>query len=402
MTVRAARSLRTELLVKLGFVTSAAVIQVGLTTALIAEGDLGRTLWPLIALWGGSTAVFIVYGAYLVEQLVVRPLRRLAAEADSLAAGEFPPEPAGYEATELAHLGRRYRDMAADLLDVQSEVVRVEKLAGIGRLAAGVAHEVRNPLGAIGNYVEILRRRGADQDITGEMQRAIERIERIVQSLLAYAHPDAPAPAGSADLNLAVETAMSFLSAQGALRGQAVELAPEAGLAPVKGNGHALEQVVVNLVLNACQAAPGGRVVVGTAAHAFRSRHSEVRRQADQASPGRPARAWSSRPRRLQLEPGTRGALLYVADDGPGVPDRERERIFDPFYTTKPPGRGTGLGLAIVARTVHEAGGTVWVDRAREGGAAFKVFLPHAEVDVLQALEKAVPNVGVSHALAGH
>ena len=77
---------------------------------------------------------------------------------------------------------------------------------------------------------------------------------------------------------------------------------------------------------------------------------------------------------------GTPGAVLYVADDGPGVADADRDRIFDPFFTTKPPGEGTGLGLAIVARTVHDAGGVVWVDRAREGGAVFKVFLPLAGV----------------------
>ena len=75
---------------------------------------------------------------------------------------------------------------------------------------------------------------------------------------------------------------------------------------------------------------------------------------------------------------GNPGVLLFVADDGPGVPEADRERIFDPFYTTKEPGEGTGLGLAIVARTVHESGGVVWVDRAREGGAVFKVFLPLA------------------------
>ena len=83
-----------------------------------------------------------------------------------------------------------------------------------------------------------------------------------------------------------------------------------------------------------------------------------------------------TRPRRADLPAGTAGTLLVVADDGPGVADADRERIFDPFYTTKDPGKGTGLGLAIVARTVDSAGGIVWVDRAREGGAAFKVFLP--------------------------
>ena len=85
------------------------------------------------------------------------------------------------------------------------------------------------------------------------------------------------------------------------------------------------------------------------------------------------------RPWRPDLPAGTRGGLLYVADEGPGVAEVDRERIFDPFYTTKDPGKGTGLGLAIVARTVHDAGGVVWVDHAREGGAVFKVFLPQAE-----------------------
>src|SRR5678815_4162038 len=80
----------------------------------------------------------------------------------------------------------RYRAMAEDLLDAQSHIVRVEKLAGIGHLAAGVAHEVRNPLGAIATYLEVLQRRGADPAVTGEVRRAIDRIERIVQGLLDY------------------------------------------------------------------------------------------------------------------------------------------------------------------------------------------------------------------------
>jgi signal transduction histidine kinase len=81
-------------------------------------------------------------------------------------------------------------------------------------------------------------------------------------------------------------------------------------------------------------------------------------------------------PRRRELPAGTPGVLIVVTDAGPGVPEADRERVFDPFFTTKPPGSGTGLGLAIVQRIVHESGGLVWVDDAREGGAAFKVFLP--------------------------
>jgi signal transduction histidine kinase len=113
-------------------------------------------------------------------------------------------------------------------------------------------------------------------------------------------------------------------------------------------------------------------------AQKFEARHGAGGRRDGDNGGGGERRCWAPRPRRPDLEAGMPGVLLYVADEGPGVSEADRERIFDPFFTTKEPGEGTGLGLAIVARTVHEAGGVVWVDRAREGGAVFKVFLPHA------------------------
>lgn len=381
------RSLRAELLVNLGFVTSAAVLLVGLTTVLILGGDLRDAAWPLIALWVGSTAVFVLFGAYVVHRLVIRPLGVLAAEADVLASGELPTTPAAYETSELSQLAARYRAMAEELLDVQSHVVRVEKLASVGRLAAGVAHEIRNPLGALGTYVEVLRRRGSDPDITGEMHVAIARVDRIVQGLLDYARPEHAASGvrsrgpGQADLNAAVATAVEFLGRQGLLAGRNLALGLDSGELCVQGDRHGLEQVVINLLMNACQASAHGVLAVGTVSRPFELEHRDQARRADASADGATGRrGWSARPHRRDLAPGTPGAVLYVADDGPGVPEADRERIFDPFFTTKPPGEGTGLGLAIVARTVYDAGGVVWVDRAREGGAVFKVFLPLAGV----------------------
>ena len=375
------RSLRTELLVNLGFVTSSAVILVGLNTVLLLGGDLGDAWRPLVALWLGSTLVFVLFGSYLVHRAVIRPLQQLAAEADTLARGTVPPDPPGYETRELEDLAGRYRAMAEELLDAQSHMVRVEKLAGIGRLAAGVAHEIRNPLGALGTYADVLRRRGSDPAVTTEMHTAIGRIDRIVQGLLDYARPGATngngrSPETGADLNGIARTATNFLMAQGLLRTEGLELRLAPGLPPVRGETHGLEQVVINLIVNAVQAAPAGRITIGTMAHEFEPRHGAATRR--DGAEGKDGRRWASRPRRPELETGARGALLYVADEGPGVAEADRERIFDPFFTTKAPGEGTGLGLAIVARTVHEAGGVVWVDRAREGGAVFKVFLPHA------------------------
>ena len=374
------RSLRTELLVSLGFVTSAAVILVGLTTVLLYGGDIRDSFWPLLTLWLGSTAVFVLFGAYLVHRSVVRPLAVLVAEAEVLGEGRLSQPPPVYETAELARLSARYRVMAEDLLDAQSQIVRVEKLAGLGQLAAGVAHEVRNPLGAIATYLEVLQRRGADPAVTGEIRRAIDRIERIVQGLVDYGRPPgaAPAEAAETDLNAAVRTVAGFLEAQGMFRGHDVVLQLDPAAPAVRGDRHELEQVVVNLAANACQAWPGGRVTIGTRVTAFEARGNEGRASDQERSASRPARRWAARPRRPDLPIGSRGLMLYVADEGPGVPDADRERIFDPFYTTKEPGQGTGLGLAILARTVHESGGVVWVDRAREGGAVFKVFLPLA------------------------
>lgn len=380
--VRKRLSLRTALLLELGFVTSAVVAVVGLTTIVITGSDLRTSLATLLVLWLGSTLLFVLSGAYAVHRLVLAPLRRLTAEADALALGEFPAH-APQATAELELLAARYRVMAENLLDVQSQVVRVEKLAGLGRLAAGIAHEVRNPLGALGTYVEVLARRGADPKVTGDMHQAIGRIERIVQGLMDYARPAlngrAKHASPAADLNAAVRTVLEFLGSQGMLHEHTMECQLDPNLPAVRGDQHLLEQVVINLVVNACQASPRGRVVVGTVSKRLGAERRASVRQGD--SPGRrafPERTWTPEPRPPELPPGTAGAMLFVADDGPGVSDRDRERVFDPFYTTKDPGRGTGLGLAIVARTVHESGGTVWVDRAREGGAVFKIFLPIA------------------------
>lgn len=369
-------SLRIRLLFDLGYLMAAAVLLAVLVTVLIVGGDLRQAIWPLCAVWAGSIAVFAAFGSYLLRRLVLRPIERLIAEADSLAAGDFSVARGVYETPEMTHLAERYRVLAEDLLDAQSHVVRVEKLASIGRLAAGVAHEVRNPLGALGTYTEVLRNRGVQAEITDEMQRAIGRIELTVQSLLDYARPGAPT--GRIDLRAAIESTLDFLGAQGLFNEHHLELAMSE-VPCLSGDRHAMEQVVLNLVVNACDAAPGSRVWIGLHARPFEARHRTARRNSDAEAAAVPLeRKFTARPRRPEIQPGTPGVLLRIADDGPGVPDVERERIFDPFYTTKEPGKGAGLGLAIVARTVHELGGIVWVDRAREGGAAFKVFLPLA------------------------
>jgi two-component system NtrC family sensor kinase len=374
MAARRPQSLRMELLFQLGFLASSAVLLTGLATAFIARFGIEESIGALVVLWMGSSVVFVLFAHHLVRRMLLRPLETLAVEATALEGGALPAGTPAYESQEFAQLAERYRRMATSLLDVNSQIVRVEKLAGVGQLAAGVAHEIRNPLGALHTYVEVLRRRGTDAGITQSMAAEIERIEHIVRGLLDYSRPGPPT--GSGDLNEVLAATIGFLSDQGALRG--VTLALDLAETPqvVRGDRHALEQVVVNLLLNARDATPNGHVTAGTVFWRYEA-HPSAQRRTGEPVPAVPG-VRLPRPRRMDLAPGAPGVLLFVADDGPGVPATDRERVFDPFYTTKAPGAGTGLGLAIVARTVHDLGGIVWVDRAREGGAVFKIFLPLA------------------------
>jgi signal transduction histidine kinase len=293
-----------------------------------------------------------------------------------VAAGHLDARAPGADTRDFQILGERLNRMTDHLLDAQGQVIRAEKLASVGRLAAGIAHEVGNPLGAVGTYVDVLQRRGADQEVVAGMRREVERIDRIVRSLLDYARPreDSVQPV---DLRAVAAGAFELLQAQGALRNVAARLDVSPDTPRVLGRAHVLEQVIVNLMLNAVDAAAGRTVVLGTRRWLYELVRMPTRRATDPglaAFPRVPAR----RPSRTDFAPGHPGALLFVADAGPGVAPEDRAKVFEPFFTTKAPGQGTGLGLAIVAREVFEMGGVVWVDDAREGGAAFKVFLPEA------------------------
>ena len=367
------RSLRTILLVNLGILTGAALILVGGSAVLFSSVEGPEAMYLVLAYGAGALLVILGFGAWLVRRMVIRPLAALASTADLLQGdGAVAVPDHRFEAKEFADLEARFRAMAERLLDAQGQVVRVEKLAAIGRLSAGLAHEIRNPLGALNTYVEVLRQRGVDAEVVNAMQQEVGRMDRIVAGLLDYARPRVAAHA-PADLAAAVRTTVEFLTRQGALKGHPVELVADPDAPAVGADPHDLQQVLVNLILNARDASPGSRIVIGVHRHA----------------PGAPQRHSDettilARPRRRNAPPPPRpsgpvtfgGTLLIVADEGPGVPEADRERVFDPFFTTKAPGDGTGLGLAIVARAVHDAGGVVWVDRAREGGAVFKALFP--------------------------
>jgi len=368
-------SLERELLINIALLAGAA-ISLAVLTALVAQ-----LLQPSFAMVGlvlmiiADVGVLFLFARFLLEKLVIRPLQDLIAVADELADGNLEARASPAATEELTDLGERFNRMTDRLLEAREELIRAEKLASIGRLATGVAHEVGNPLSAIGTYVEVLQRRGADAEILSSIERETDRIDRIVRSLLAYARPKEE-EIGDVDVEAVVRTAVDLLTQQGAFAGARLSPVVGSGLPTVRGTVHGLEQVVVNLLLNALDAAPDGTITVGAESMTFESDLRTDRRRTDGSQDPLPQRGLLPRPKRPEIPNGTPGVLMWVADSGPGVPEEDRQRVFDPFYTTKEPGYGTGLGLAIVQATVHEMGGLAWADAAREGGAAFKVFLP--------------------------
>src|SRR6266704_918035 len=187
--MRAKPALRTELLFYLSFFAAAALLVGVATTQVASTFAPGEEFWMMIALVALEVGVFVVFGRHLVTRLVLRPLGELTATADAVADGDLDARAPDAETRDFATLAERLNRMTDHLLDAQSQLVRSEKLASIGRLAAGVAHEVGNPLGAIGTYVEVLRRRGGDPEVMAGLTRELERVDRIVRSLLDYARP---------------------------------------------------------------------------------------------------------------------------------------------------------------------------------------------------------------------
>jgi two-component system, NtrC family, sensor kinase len=376
--IRPKPSLRTELLLNLAVLAAGALVLAvfsAVLAPLLGHGMLG--FWLLTALVVADVVIFIGFGRYLVSRLVTEPMETLVGATQAVASGEMSRRAPPGATREFDRLAESVNLMTERLLDAQSALLRAEKLASVGRLAAGVAHEIGNPLAAIGNYMELLGRRGAAPDLVAAIEREAARIDTIVRSLLDYARPR-DAVREPLDLGAVAERAVELLRSQGSLRSVSVEVLRGDGLPTMLGDPAALEQVFVNLLLNAVDAAgEGGRIAVATSATRLGDAGEREQRGADPDAAAAAGRSMRRSGRHLEtVADGTPAVQAVVADSGAGVPEQLAERVFDPFFTTKPPGKGTGLGLAIVQRIVHDHGGRVDVSRAREGGAAFTVIFP--------------------------
>src|SRR5918999_4250380 len=375
-------SLRTELLANIGVLALAALV-LAVGSVILTEGMLGaaRGTLHLSLLIGADVAIFVAFSAYKLRGLILRPLEEAVGTAEAITSGDLTRRLAHGNTEEFRRLAISFNQMTDRLIAEQELLVRSEKLASVGRFAAGVAHEVGNPLAAINAYAHILRDHAASHPSAAqavqEIRREVDRIDRIVRGLLDYSRPRKATPYAVA-VNDVVTSVVELLKTQGVLKRIDVTCDFVPPVPRVFGNSHDLEQVLVNLLINAADAmSEGGRLVVHT--ELIRSevlerglpRRTDVEVKPVLRGPSPRARAWLARANRP-----AECVKIVVADSGPGVPPGLAERIFDPYFTTKEPNRGTGLGLAIVARIVEGLGGTIWVTPAREGGAAFHLLFP--------------------------
>jgi signal transduction histidine kinase len=388
------QSLATELLATVAVLAAAALLlAVGGVVLLVGWLDPAQTALYLSLLIAADVGIFVVFGALQLQRLVLRPLRATVDAAEAIAAGDLARRVPSAESRELEALATSVNRMTERLLEERTQLVRAEKLASVGRLAAGVAHEIGNPLGAIHGYAHLARSQVADRpaalDALAGLERESARIDRIVRGLLDYARPRRQTPL-ALPVNDAVRTVAELLAAQGALRRVALALDLDDSSPRIVADRHDVEQLFVNLLINAVDAMGGvGRLAVRTerieratleqARHRVGDEGYASGEADDRALPPVPrepsprVRIWLARAVDVSA-----AVKLVVADSGPGIAPADAERVFDPFFTTKDPGQGTGLGLAIVLRTVESAGGTVWVERSREGGAAFHLLVPAA------------------------
>ncbi len=339
--------------------------------------------WPLVALL--VMLVSVVWVSVLRRQVVALvevPLAQCVAAAEAIAAGDSTRRVPVGDTHEFAQLAVSINRMTEQMLAATQSRLRVEKLATMGRIAAGVSHEIGNPVSAIANYAHVLRMRTVDVPGTTEpidaLEREIARIDRIMRGLLDYARPRrlTPKPIVVDEVILDV---VRLLDDQGIVRRFRVTRNLEAADGMVYAERHDLEQVFVNLLLNAVDAMDReGDVVISSRINDAQSFAETIDKRRDDLTPQR----WVHRPSKRALawlaRPAGPSRFLQVvmADSGTGVAPDDEERIFEPFFSTKQPGKGTGLGLAIVASTIENLGGTIWVQRAREGGAAFVMLFP--------------------------
>jgi two-component system NtrC family sensor kinase len=323
-----------------------------------------------------NALILILFGIYLLSKTVVKPINRLVALTEKFDGDipvvhkeESPNNEIGRLSQSLSHMLRQLdanerklkenisslENANREIQKAQDEMVESEKMASVGRLATGVAHEIGNPLGIILGYIELLERGDLTdserKDFLNRMESELSRIHRIIRDLLDFSRPS-PAEQHDTDAHAILEEVLSVLGPQPGFETVKIERFLKAETVMVRMGQDPLKQVFLNIIINAADA------------------------MADD-----PCRADKPIKSQLTLESFNKNGFLVMrfSDTGCGVPRDDLKRIFDPFFTTKAPGKGTGLGLAICYKIMDRAGGRIRMESDPGRGSTMTLEMPLAD-----------------------
>ncbi len=402
--------LRRELLASLGILFGGVTLLLGIALSLVlpffrSPGEATAFILVVVAV---DLVIVLTFGGWALKKNLLEPVDRMARGVKQIADGDYRHRlelPNGLELRSitvsvnamadrliagqqvLAENVRSLDETNVMLVEARNEVIQAARLASVGTLAAGIAHEVGNPLTAIIGYADVALRRieagHGDPELLESIRSEAQRIDGIVRGLLDFARPQ-PDEIAPVRVEEVVEGVRELLKNQGRLGQIEHSWTLDETCPPVLMDPRHLEQVLVNLLLNASDAVkdvdePKIEVAVwseeGPAANPLRRRGDDP--------PGvnymhrrRVARAFAVEALGT-LESAHRVVVVAVSDNGPGLPSVDETHVFDPFFTTKEPGKGTGLGLFISARLVSGMGGRIDLENTPDG-ARFEVRLPEA------------------------
>lgn len=325
---------------------------------------LGRRLIALSIIL--DLVIIAFFGFYILSRRVVRPVHKLIKTTEDIARGKFPSEIdfGGVKEINQLHeaLKRMYDEIEGSKMKVkdniealeesnrvlrrtQRELIASEKLASLGKLAAGVAHEIGNPLSAIGGYVEVLKKGymfdgEKKAEFLTNIQREVDRIDRIIRTLIDYSRPK-DLELKKVEVNDLIGRVVDIIKTQGILKNIDLKSELSNALMPIEADPDQVSQVIINLILNAKDAVSQDGVITVSTTRTLNG-----------------------------------GIEIAVKDNGVGIPKEAMDKIFDPFFTTKQPGKGTGLGLSVSQRIVQTFNGNISVESEPGKGTIFRIVFP--------------------------
>ena len=312
-----------------------------------------RTLASFVLITLAGMALATLLGCFMAGK-IINPVHRLIRASQQVTEGSLTPDIGPVSSGEMAVLQNTFKEMVAAMgrrrAESQDRLLLSERQASVGRLAAGVAHEINNPLTGVLTYTHmLLRRKDLNEEVRADLQtvaEATERVRKIVKGLLDFSR-QTKLDREQVDVNRLISNTIALMENQALVKGIGMAFKPGDDLHTVNMDRNQFQSVLLNVLINALDATkPGDSITVST----------------------------SNSP--VVNEAGQEGIEISVADTGCGIPPEHLNKLFDPFFTTKEVGHGTGLGLSVTLGIVQRHGGSIQVISEVGKGATFTIWVP--------------------------